>query len=105
MSGDSTSSFLPSSLQKNFSEDLRRSLSKPECENYSQFQREFVRLLDLYASKKIKSLRENQKPHVSKVLRKAIMRRSSLKNKAKNPQKLRECFELQTKWKPSCFPE
>ena len=94
MSGDSTSSFLPSSLQKNFSEDLRRSLSKPECENYSQFQREFVRLLDLYASKKI-----------YKVLRKAIMRRSSLKNKAKKPQKLRECFELQTKWKPSCFPE
>ena len=58
--------------------------NKPEecpkhCEN---FKKTFVNVLDSHAPKKIKFLRGNQKPHVDKNLRKAIMKRSKLKNKA-----------------------
>ena len=78
---------------------MRKSLSKPEYGNYAQCDREFARLLDLYVPKAIKILRGYYKPHVSKVLRKAIMRRSFLKNKA-NKTKSQD-LELPTTEKPS----
>ena len=48
----------------------------------------FVSILDKHAPKKTKNLRGNQKPRFNKNLRKQIMIRLSLKNKAnksKNP--------------------
>ena len=41
----------------------------------------FVNVLDAHAPRKTKVLRGNQKSHVDKNLRKAIMRRSKLKKK------------------------
>ena len=38
--------------------------------------------LDKHAPKKTKIFRENHKPHINKTLRKAIMKRSQLKNEA-----------------------
>ena len=49
----------------------------------------FVNVLDAHAPRKTKVLRGNQKPHVDKNLRKAIMKRSKLKNKA-NRTKLQD---------------
>ena len=41
-----------------------------------------LKYLGKYAPKKKKQFRGNNKPHVNKMLRKAIMKRSKLKNKA-----------------------
>ena len=49
---------------------------------YSDFEKEFIDTLNKHAPKKIKTFRGNQKPHINKTLRKAIMKRSQLKNKA-----------------------
>ena len=55
---------------------------------HAAFEKNFVSILDKHAPKKTKILRGNQKPHFNKNLRKQIMIRSRLKNKAnksKNP--------------------
>ena len=49
---------------------------------YSDFEKKFIDTLNKHAPKKIKTFRGNQKPHINKTLRKAIMKRSQLKNKA-----------------------
>ena len=46
------------------------------------FEETFLRVLDAHALRKTKVLRGNHKPHVDKNLRKAIMKRSALKQKA-----------------------
>ena len=63
---------------ENFKNDL---LSKTVDENvdYSKFEKEFIDTLNKHAPKKTKLFRGNQKPHVNKVLRSAIMKRSRLK--------------------------
>ena len=64
-----------------FQNDLKNGLSK--CpENSESFENVFVIVLDRHAPRKTKILRRNQKPHVDKNLRKAIMKRSELKSKA-----------------------
>ena len=64
-----------------FQNDLKNGLSK--CpKNYESFENVFVTVLDRHAPRKTKILRGNQKPHVDKNLRKAIMKRSELKSKA-----------------------
>ena len=66
---------------ESFKEDLSDVLAA--CTNsYETFEDAFKTFLDKYASKKKKWLRGNNKPHVNKMLRKAIMKRSKLKNKA-----------------------
>ena len=50
--------------------------------SYSDFQRVFSEVLEKHAPKKTRFLRANNKPHMNKVLRKAIMKRSRLKNVA-----------------------
>ena len=55
---------------------------------HAAFENNFVSILPKHAPKKIKFLRENQKPHYNMKLWKQIMIRSRLKNKAnksKNP--------------------
>ena len=49
---------------------------------YQNFEETFVRALDPHAPRKAKVLRGNQKLHVDKNLREAIMKRSTLKRKA-----------------------
>ena len=53
-----------------------------EKHDYSDFEKKFINTLNKHAPKKIKTFRGNQKPHINKTLRKAIMKRSQLKNKA-----------------------
>ena len=58
--------------------------------NYGIFEKTFENILNANAPKKTKFLRGNQKPHVDKNLRKAIMKRSQLKNKANRTKKLED---------------
>ena len=51
-------------------------------EDFSTFNNIFIQLLDKHAPMRTKSLRGNNQPHLTKDLRKAIMERSKLKNKA-----------------------
>ena len=63
-----------------FQNNLKNGL--PKCpNNYKPFENVFVTVLDRHAPRKTKILWENQKPHVDKNLRKAIMKRSELKSK------------------------
>ena len=52
-----------------------------EKHDYSDFEKKFMATLNKHAPKKNKTFRGNQKPLISKTLRKAIMKRSQLKNK------------------------
>ena len=59
------------------------SSSCQEKHDYSDFEKKFVDTLNNYAPKKIKTFRGNQKPHIKKALRKAIMKRSQLTKQTK----------------------
>ena len=52
-----------------------------EKNNYIEFLKSFVETLDKHAPKKTKIFRRNNKPHINKTLRKAIIKRSHLENK------------------------
>ena len=69
----------------NFEEELSSKLDI-NSKDYVAFENNFVNVLDNHAPKKTKILRVNHKPHVSKTLRLAIMKRSRLKNKANKTQ-------------------
>ena len=62
-----------------FRKDLRLNLS--EMTDYGDFEKEFLKILNKHAPTKKKVVRANDKPYITKALRKAIMFRSSLKNK------------------------
>ena len=64
-----------------FRTDLRGQLSKIVDKDYFHFELTFLRVLEIHAPMKKKVLRANDKPYMTKALRKAIMRRSELKNK------------------------
>ena len=67
--------------QENFKEDLSEALC--DCgDSYDDFDHIFTSKLNKHAPKKKKWIRGNNKPHVNKALRQAIMKRSRLKNKA-----------------------
>ena len=67
--------------RERFALDLSDRLSS-DITSYAEFEEIFVKLLDEYAPLKTKVARANSQPHVSKDLRKAIMRRSQLKKVA-----------------------
>ena len=71
---------------KHFSkEDFKEDLSEALCDSgnsYDDFDHIFTSKLNKHAPKKKKWIRGNNKPHVNKDLRQAIMKRSKLKNKA-----------------------
>ena len=66
-------------LQK-FREELKSGLEKV-VDNYATFEEIFLEILDKHAPLKKKILRANDKPYMTKTLRKAIMRRSALQNR------------------------
>ena len=53
---------------------------------FTSFENNFVNVLNQQAPKKLKVFRGNQKPHLNKSLRAAIMKRSRLKDKANKSQ-------------------
>ena len=69
-----------------FEEDLSEALI--DCgDSYDKFEYIFTSKLNKHAPKKRKWVRGNHKPHINKELRKAIMKRSRLKNKANKTKK------------------
>ena len=68
--------------QDRFLSDLESSLSEFNVQNYKQYEDIFSHTLDKHAPLKTKVLRGNNSPHMNKELRKAIMKRSRLKNQA-----------------------
>ena len=62
-----------------FRGDLKAELG--DTSNYSDFEEKFLKVLDKHAPVKKKVVRANDKPYMTKALRRAIMRRSSLRNK------------------------
>ena len=65
----------------NFRKDLRDQLSKISEKDYLHFEITFLKVLEHHAPMKKKVLRANNKPYMTKALRQAIMRRSTLKTK------------------------
>ena len=68
-------------ILENFRMELRNELRNEEIVDYTKFEDIFLDMLNKFAPLKKKVLRANDKPYMTKVLRKAIMRRSVLKNK------------------------
>ena len=73
---------------------LSNSIENSQC--YEVFETKTVKVLDKHAPRKTKLLRGNHKFHVSKKLRKEIMKRSQLKNIA---NKTGEDIDLHKFWK------
>ena len=67
--------------RKDFQSDLLLSIGDGK-NNYLEFEKNFVETLNKHAPKKTKIFPENHKTHINKTLRKAIMKRAQLKNKA-----------------------
>ena len=67
---------------ENFEKDLTSSLRNCNGE-YENYEQNFIKVLNTHAPKKVKILRGNHKPHYNKNLRKAIKKKSRLKNKAR----------------------
>ena len=73
----------------NFQVDLESKLNN--CpKKYGNLEKTFENVLNPHSPKKTKFLRGNQKPHVDKNLRKAIMKRSQLENKAYRTKQLED---------------
>ena len=68
--------------EKDFLYELNTCLLNNSLGNYREFENIFTNILNRHAPMKTKYLRANNKPHVTKELRKAIMKRSNLKTKA-----------------------
>ena len=60
---------------------------------FTSFENNFVNVLNQQAPKKSKVFCGNQKPHLNKSLRAAIMKRSRLKNKADKSQLPADLFK------------
>ena len=67
--------------QKDFQSDLLLNIADGK-NNCLEFEKNLLKTLNKHAPKKTKIFRGNHKPHINKTLRKAIMKRSQLKNKA-----------------------
>ncbi len=65
-----------------FREELVRKMQLNPPKDYAGFENLYVTTLNSFAPKKSVSIRGNNKPHMSKELRNAIMKRSRLKNRA-----------------------
>ena len=71
------SKFIENDLQR----DLSKKMERKEIHKYDPFEHAFLDAINTHAPHKKKVVRENQKPYVTKKLRKAIMKRSFLENK------------------------
>ena len=70
-------------LEQSFLQDLKQG-------NFSDFNNEFKNTLNNHAPIKSSKVRGNTKPHVNKILRKKIMKRSNLKNIASKSGKIED---------------
>ena len=65
----------------NLTEELKINLESKGLKNYESFENIFLGVLNSHAPSKKKVIRANQKPYITKEMRKAIMLRSQLENK------------------------
>ena len=68
-------------MQENFQAALKERLCNMVEKDYESFEKIFPNLLNLHAPYKKKVVRATDKPYMTKTLRKAIMKHSSLENK------------------------
>ena len=68
-------------VPKVFGFELKKKLQNQVVEDYAKFEEIFLESLEKHAPLKKKILRANEKPYMTKTLRKAIMRRSALQNR------------------------
>ena len=68
--------------ETHFQEELAHKMNENPPENYAEFENFYITTLNSFAPKKSVIRRGNNKPHVSKKLRKAMMKRTKLKNRA-----------------------
>ena len=68
-------------VENDFQRDLQNKLLCTVNKDYDSFDKAFLDVLNNHAPYKTKIVRANQKPYVTKKLRKAIMKRSCLENK------------------------
>ena len=66
---------------EDFRKELRVKIRETPEINYNSFEKNFLYVLERHAPTKKKTVRQNNKPYMTKTLRKAIMRRSALWNK------------------------
>ena len=64
-----------------FRNELRAKIRETPDLNYNLFEKHFLEILEKHAPTKKKTVRQNNKPYMTKTLRKAIMRRSALWNR------------------------
>ena len=77
--------------EDNFNEEIRKKCSIHRIKNYEDFEKNYLDVLDKQAPRKKKILRANHAPYVTKLMRKAIMKRSNLQMKyfkLKTPESL-----------------
>ena len=67
--------------EEHFRTELKNSLRSTEIFEYTPFENIFLSVLEKHAPLKEKTVRANHAPYMTKVLRKAIMRRSAPENK------------------------
>ena len=78
--------------EKDFLMDLANALCSMISENYNEFEGQVGKLLDKHAPYKKATIRGNNKPHVSKAMRKEIMCRTwykNIANKTRNEEDIR----------------
>ena len=68
-------------ISQNFRMEIKVRLQNEVVATYSKFEEVFLEVLNKHAPLKNKIVRANEKPYMTKSLRKAIMRRSALQNK------------------------
>ena len=68
--------------ESQFREELAHKMYKNSPKSYAEFENQYVTILNSLALKKSVSIRGNNKPHMSKKLRNAIMKRARLRNRA-----------------------
>ena len=73
--------------ESQFLEELRHKMYLNPPKSYAEFENQFVTMLNSFAPKKSISIRGNNKPHMTKILRNAIMKRVRLRNRANSTRK------------------
>ena len=68
-------------VEEDFELELNFWLQKRKVVDYDTFHKIFIDVLNKHAPCKQKIFRANHKPYMTKILRKAIMKRSALENK------------------------
>ena len=85
--------FIDTSFSKDsFLTDLSNSIENSQC--HEAFETKIVEILDKHAPRKIKLLKGKHKPHISKKLRKEIIKRTQLKSIANKTGKDMDLYKF-----------